>query len=81
MLSYTNRDRFDMSNYFMFLNIEQDDSSVQDLRPPPDLLTGSEDISKVRKLNVFESCTLQIGDKYYMTGLGTDLISSVSFFF
>ena len=42
-------------------------------QPPDELLTG-DDLAKVRKLNCYESCTLQIGDKRYVTVDAADIV-------
>nr|XP_040222333.2 (E3-independent) E2 ubiquitin-conjugating enzyme UBE2O isoform X1 [Anopheles coluzzii]XP_040222334.2 (E3-independent) E2 ubiquitin-conjugating enzyme UBE2O isoform X1 [Anopheles coluzzii] len=56
-------------------DLEQKLSEGGSLQQPPEYITG-EDLKRLKKLNLFESCMLQINDKNYLKLEDTDIIGS-----
>uniref|UniRef100_A0A182P300 UBC core domain-containing protein n=1 Tax=Anopheles epiroticus TaxID=199890 RepID=A0A182P300_9DIPT len=54
-------------------DVEQKASEGGGLQQPPEYITG-EDLKRLKKLNLFESCMLQINDKNYLKLEDTDVI-------
>ncbi|XP_058055719.1 (E3-independent) E2 ubiquitin-conjugating enzyme [Anopheles bellator] len=55
------------------LELLKEDAGIGSLQQPPDYVTG-DDLKRLKKLNLFESCMLQINDKNYLTLEEKDVI-------